>query len=48
MDNTCSQKELEEFLDYVQLAEHDELLRQLIKKTYNDLKNRVVRSYTCG
>jgi len=38
LDNTCSQKELEEFFTYVHKAEHDDLLRQLIKKVYNDLK----------
>lgn len=39
LDNTCSRKELEEFFGYVHQAEHDEELRQLIKKVYNELKN---------
>lgn len=39
LNNVCSQKELEEFFTYVHRAEHDEQLRQLIKKMYNDLKN---------
>jgi transmembrane sensor len=38
LDNTCSRKELEEFFSYVHKAEHDDVLRQLIKKVYNDLK----------
>jgi transmembrane sensor len=38
LDNSCSRKELEEFFGYVHRAEHDELLRQLIKKVFNDLK----------
>lgn len=38
LDNTCSQRELEEFFSYVHKAEHDDVLRQLIKKVYNDLK----------
>ncbi|HEY6505917.1 MAG TPA: FecR domain-containing protein, partial [Chitinophagaceae bacterium] len=37
LDNTCSQKELEEFFSYVHKAEHDDRLRQLIRKVYNDL-----------
>jgi ferric-dicitrate binding protein FerR (iron transport regulator) len=39
LDNTCSQKELEEFFSYVHKAEHDETLRQLIKKVYTELKD---------
>ncbi|MEO5562373.1 MAG: FecR domain-containing protein, partial [Chitinophagaceae bacterium] len=39
LDNTSSEKELEEFLDYVHRAEHDDLLRQLIEKVYNNLKD---------
>jgi transmembrane sensor len=39
LDNTCSRNELEEFFTYVHQAEHDEELRQLIKKVYNELKN---------
>src|SRR4029079_6662816 len=39
LDNTCSRKELEEFFGYVHQAEHDEELRQLIKKVYNELKH---------
>ncbi|MEI9807216.1 MAG: hypothetical protein WDO16_04655 [Bacteroidota bacterium] len=38
LDNTCSQKELEEFFSYVHKAEHDDQLRQLVKKVYNDLQ----------
>lgn len=37
LDNTCTQEELEEFFGYVHKAEHDELLRQLIKKVYNEM-----------
>lgn len=39
MSNTCTRQELEEFLSYVHRAEHDVLLRQLIKKVYDDLKD---------
>jgi transmembrane sensor len=38
LDNTCSQNELEEFFSYVHKAEHDDVLRELIKKVYTDLK----------
>ena len=36
--NTCSQKELDEFFGYIHQAEQDELLRQLIRQVYSDLK----------
>ncbi len=36
--NTCTEKELEEFLSYVNRAEHDELVRQLIKDVYHNLQ----------
>ena len=39
-DNSCTRLELEEFFMYVQKAEQDELLRQLIKNVYNDLKEQ--------
>lgn len=38
LENTCSQNELEEFFMYIHKAEHDELLRQQIRKIYSDLK----------
>lgn len=37
LDNTCSYLELEEFFTYVNKAEHDETLRDCIRKVYNDL-----------
>src|SRR5688572_20500204 len=40
LDNSCSRQELEEFFMYVQKAEHDEILRQLIKTVYNELKEQ--------
>jgi transmembrane sensor len=39
LDNTCTQEELEEFLGYVQQADHDEQLRTLISEVYADLKD---------
>jgi transmembrane sensor len=39
LDNTCSRKEFEEFLVFVSDASHNELLRQLIKKLYDDAGN---------
>lgn len=38
LHNTCSYKELEEFLEYVRKAEHDSGLRVMIRKLYQDLK----------
>lgn len=38
LNNTCSYKELEEFLDHVRKAEHDSGLRMLIRNLYQDLK----------
>ena len=35
-DNSCSRQELEEFFMCVQKARHDDFLRQLIKKVYDD------------
>jgi ferric-dicitrate binding protein FerR (iron transport regulator) len=37
LDNTCTQEELEEFFGYVHKSEHDESLRQLIKKVYDEM-----------
>jgi transmembrane sensor len=36
VDNTCTRKEFEEFLSYVSDAGHDEAVRALIKKVYED------------
>ena len=38
LDNTCSQKELEEFFSYIHQAKQDESLRRLIRNIYNNLK----------
>ena len=38
LQNTCSQKELDEFFGYIHQAEQDELLSQLIRQVYSDLK----------
>ena len=38
LENTCSGQELEEFLAYIQLSKNDEILRDLIKKVYESLK----------
>jgi transmembrane sensor len=40
LNNSCSREELEEFLALVQKAQHDELLRQLLKTTYNELNGQ--------
>src|SRR5690348_14020346 len=40
LDNNCSREELEEFFGYVQKSQHDELLRQLIRYVYEDLKGQ--------
>lgn len=37
-DNSCSRQELEEFFAYISQAKHDEPLRQLIKKLYQEIK----------
>lgn len=37
-DNSCSRQELEEFFAYINEAKHDESLRQLIKKLYQEIK----------
>jgi transmembrane sensor len=37
-DNSCSRQELEEFFTYINEAKHDESLRQLIKKLYQEIK----------
>lgn len=39
ISNTCSEKELEEFLAYIDRAEHDHLVRQLIKDVYHNLQH---------
>lgn len=39
LDNTCSKEELEEFLAFAQQAEHDDSLRELIRKVYADLRD---------
>lgn len=36
LDNTCTRKEFEEFLSYVSDACHNEFIRELIKKVYDD------------
>lgn len=36
VDNTCTRKEFEEFLSYISDAGHDEAIRALIKKIYED------------
>jgi transmembrane sensor len=38
LENNCSRPELEEFFSFIHKAEHDEMLRQLIKKVYQNLK----------
>lgn len=38
LDNTCSQKELEDFFNYIHQAKQDESLRRLIRDIYNNLK----------
>lgn len=42
--NACTREELEEFFVYVNKAEHDDLLRQLIKKVYNELKDHYINT----
>lgn len=39
VDNTCTRKEFEEFLGYVSDASHNELIRDLIKKVYEESGN---------
>ncbi len=36
--SNCSQKELEEFFTLIRKADHDDVLRQLIRKAYQELK----------
>lgn len=38
LDNTCSQKELEEFFSYIRQAKQDQSLRRLIRDIYNNQK----------
>jgi len=38
LENKCSRKELEEFFNYIRKAEHDEQLRQLIRKVYTTIQ----------
>jgi transmembrane sensor len=38
LENTCSQKELDEFFGCIHQAERDEVLSQLIRQVYSDLK----------
>jgi len=38
LENKCSRKELEEFFNYIRKAEHDEQLRQLIRKVYSTIQ----------
>ncbi|MBS1946609.1 MAG: FecR domain-containing protein [Bacteroidetes bacterium] len=40
VDNTCSKQEMEEFLNYVRLSEHDEPLKKLIKEVYASVKDQ--------
>jgi len=36
LENKCSREELEEFFSYIRTSEHDEALRLLIRKVYED------------
>jgi ferric-dicitrate binding protein FerR (iron transport regulator) len=36
LNNTCTKKEFEEFFSYINDASHNELIRQLIKKAYDE------------
>lgn len=36
LNNTCTRKEFEEFFSYINDAAHNELIRELIKKTYEE------------
>jgi transmembrane sensor len=36
LDNTCTKKEFEEFFSYITEASHNELIRDLIKKAYDE------------
>jgi len=46
LDNTCSEKELEEFLSYVQKAHNEELLRELIEKVYKNQEKEGINTST--
>ena len=39
ISNTCSAKELDEFFAYIDQAEHDEQIRQMIKDVYHNLQH---------
>jgi ferric-dicitrate binding protein FerR (iron transport regulator) len=43
-DNSCSRQELEEFFMCVQKAKHDDVLRQLIKKAYDEHKEHKINT----
>ena len=36
LNNTCTKKEFEEFFSYINEASHNELIRELIKKAYDE------------
>ena len=36
LSNTCTKKEFEEFFSYINEASHNELIRDLIKKAYDE------------
>ena len=40
VDNTCSRQELEEFFDYVRKAKHDAMLKDLIRKVYEETREK--------
>lgn len=46
LDNTCTRKEFEEFLTFVSNASHNETIRAIIKKVYEDA-GKAASSYTC-
>ena len=39
-DNNCSRDELEELFSYIRAADNDELLRSLVKKAYDDTRQK--------
>ena len=43
-DNSCSRQELEEFFTCVQKARHDDVLRQLIQKAYDEHKKHKINT----
>jgi ferric-dicitrate binding protein FerR (iron transport regulator) len=45
LENKCSQQELEEFLSYIRASSHDETLRSLIKKVYENKAAETIQTY---